>query len=546
MDLKREQEAWKFLNSLTTTENGEIAFNSTGDKNLDLFGTVNRDVHISQLVSKFINAWNENPEYTVKVLLNFRDIREGKGEKLIGKVMMFIIKIARPEIYKEMVPLFVEVGCWKDLLFLYEMGLYYEIDSNVEIAAMAKQLTKDQYSEHPSLCAKWAPTEGGHFDRKTKIAKKLMIQMNMKSKEYRKMLTGLRSKIKLVESQLSQYRTTEINFSAIPSRAHMLYRKAILRGMNASGKESNERSELKERYQKYLLDLQSGKEKANFKGVMPHEIIKNLIDSKGANTELLVNQWNSIRNEIANLSVFDRCISIVDVSGSMESGSRNNKSDPRPVDIAIALGILVSECASEPFKHMMFTFDEFPRLMDFSHCESLYQKVSEIQKMPWGSNTDLEAVFDRILVISHFENLTQEQMPERLFIFTDMQFDKVSGSRLKTFDKIKEKFNKYGYKMPQIICWNLKSIDNVVFTKDDKDVCMLSGFSTPILKAFLTCKVISPMIVFLAAINHYELPESLTDLFRPIFSDNVDVSRIELAVKKCDFEYKEAKEESTD
>jgi hypothetical protein len=542
MDLKKEQEVWKLLNSLTTTENGEVAFNSTGDKNLDLFGTVNRDVQVDTLVSKFIDAWNENPEYAIKVLLNFRDVREGKGEKLISKVMLLVIKVAHPDIYEKMVPLFVEVGCWKDMLFLYEMGLHYGVETQVEITAMAKQLAEDQKTEHPSLCAKWAPTEGCHFDRKTKVAKKLMREMKLKPKEYRKMLTTLRTKIKLVETHLSQRHTTEINFSAIPSRAHMLYKKAFLRGKNAEGEESTERTELKARYEKYLADLSTGKEKANFKGVMPHEIVKELVNSNGQNAELSESQWKSIRDEIAGLSIFDRCISIVDVSGSMESGGRGDAT-PCPIDVAVALGILVSECTKEPFQHKMFTFHESPTLMDFSHCKSLYQKILNVKKMPWGGNTNVEAVFDKILDTGRLAKLTQEQMPERLFIFTDMQFDQVSGNRLKTFDKIKEKFAKHGYKMPQIICWNLRSIESVVFTKEDKDVCMLSGFSTPILKAFLTCQEVSPLIVFLAAINHYKVPEVT---LKPITPESVDVSKVELAVKKCDFKYAEEKKKSKD
>jgi hypothetical protein len=537
MDLKKEQEVWKLLNSLTTTENGEVAFNSTGDKNLDLFGTVNRDVQVETLVSKFIDAWNENPEYAIKVLLNFRDVREGKGEKLISKVMLLVIKVVHPDIYEKLVPLFVEVGCWKDMLFLYEMGLYYGVDSQVEISAMAKQLADDQKSEHPSLCAKWAPTEGCHFDRKTKVAKKLMREMKLKPKDYRKMLTTLRAKIKLVESQLSQRHTTEINFSAVPSRAHMLYKKAFLRGTNAEGEALPERAALKERYEKYLADLKTGKEKANFKGVMPHELVKELLCSRGENSELTESQWNSIRSEIEGLSVFDRCVSIVDVSGSMENGGRGDAT-PRPIDVAIALGILVSECSKGPFRHKMFTFHESPILADLSSCKNLYEKVTRVKALPWGGNTDVEAVFQKILDTGVLMSLPQEAMPDRLFIFTDMQFDQVSGSRLKTFDKIKDKFAKHGYKMPQIICWNLRTVDNVVFTKEDADVCMLSGFSTPILKAFLTCQEISPLIVFLAAINHYKVPDAV---LKPIAPNSVDVSKVETAVKKCDFKYVEEK-----
>jgi ribosomal protein S20 len=542
MDIKKENEVWKFLNSLTTTENGEVAFNSTGDKNLDLFSTINRDVQVKTLVKKFVEAWNENPEYAIKVLLNFRDVREGKGEKNISKIMILIIKIVHPDIYEKIIPLFVEVGCWKDLLFLYEMGIHYGIDSQLEISAFVKQLINDQNIDRPSLCAKWAPTEGCHFDRKTKVAKKLMRELKMKPKEYRKMLTSLRTKIKLVETQLSQQHTSEINFSTVPSKAHVLYKKAFLRGVNAEGETRQNRIDLSERYKKYLEDLSQGKEKANFKGIMPHELVNELLKTHGQNPELIESQWNSIRSEIENISVFDRCISIVDVSGSMESGD-SGASTPRPIDIAIALGILVSECSKGPFKHKIFTFHEQPILADLISFTILYEKIKYVKDLPWGGNTNIEAVFQKILDTGVLMSLPQDQMPDRLFIFTDMQFDQVSGNRLKTFDKIKEKFAKHGYKMPQIICWNLRSIENIVFTKDDADVCMLSGFSTPILKAFMTCKEISPLIVFLAAINHYKVPEVI---LKPIDESKINLEKLEIAIKKCDFKYIEEKPEKSE
>jgi hypothetical protein len=543
MDLQKEHEVWKLLNNLTTTENGEISFKSTGDKNLDLFSTVNRDAEIITLITKFVNAWNENPEYAIKVLLNFRDIREGKGEKLTSKIMLLIIKIVHPDIYEKLIPLFIEVGCWKDLLFLYEMGIYYGTDNDIEITIFAKQLSEDLVAERPSLCAKWAPTEGCHFDRKTRVAKRIMKHLHITPKEYRKMLTDLRTKIKLVETQLSQQCTNEINFSTIPSRAHLLYKKAFLRETNALGQIKEKRTELKERYQQYLAALTKGEEKANFKGIMPHELVHALLKSNdGQAPELIESQWKSIRGEIEDLSVFDRCVSIVDVSSSMESGNSGNT--PRPIDVAIALGILVSECSKGTFQHKMFTFHDKPTLADLSNFTSLLDKVRYVKSLPWGGNTDIEAVFDQIIATGTLHNLTQEQMPDRLFIFTDMQFDQVSGRKIKTFDKIKEKFKKHGYRMPQIICWNLRSIDNVVFTKDETDVCMLSGYSTPILKAFLTCQEITPLIVFLSAINHYKVPEIV---LKPIDISSIDISKIESVVKKCDFNYiKEKDEEEKD
>jgi hypothetical protein len=520
--------------NLTFGENGETAFKSTGDKNLDLFGTVNRGVDVGTLVPKFISAWNENPEYAIKVLLNFRDIKKGKGEKLIARIMFFMVKITFPDVYEKLLPMFIELGCWKDLLFLYEMGVSYGLESQIEITAFAKQLSDERFSPNPSLCAKWAPTEGCHFDKKTGMAKKIMAEMEsitkikIKPKNYRNMLTDMRRKIKIIETQLSQERTSEINFSAIPSRAHMLYSTAFLRGANANGDKKPDRVELMERYNKYQEALKLGKEKANFKGIMPHELIKNLF-SNGQNSELIESQWKSLREEIEGISVFDRCVSIVDVSGSMSG---------QPMDVAIALGILVSECSKGPFKDKMFTFSEHPTLSDLSKITSLYDKAVHVQKLDWGGSTNIEAVFEKILDAGLRMQVSQQQMPDRLFIFTDMQFNEVNTcyapgkQHVKTFDKIAQRFAKYGYTLPQIVCWNLRNVEAVSFTKDDENICMLSGFSTPILKAFLKCKEITPSIIFLSVIGDYKLPDLI---LKPMTMDSIDISKLETAVKKCDF-----------
>lgn len=541
-------ETQNLLENLTVGENGETAFLSTGDKNIDLFGTVNRGTSISNLVTKFDAAWNENPELAIKVLLNFRDIREGKGEKLIGKVLLFLIKLTNHNIYTELLQSFIEVGCWKDILFLVELTVHYckELENlgiNVsdnsaynisEIKLFANQLKIDSTIEHPSLCAKWAPTEGCHYDKKTGFAKLLMTFMGLKPREYRKMLTDLRSKIKLVETQLSQNILQEINFSTIPSRAHILYKKAFLRDTNAEGLSNISRVELHARYVKYLEDLKNGKTKANFKGIMPHELVSQM-SKGGEGLELIEDQWKSIRKNIEELSIFDRSLCIVDVSSSMGGGS-NRKNDPRPMDVAIALGILVSECAKGPFQHKVITFHSSPSIVNLSKCTSLAEKIRLVENMPWGGNTDIEAVFDKILEIGEFAGLKQEQMPDKLFIFTDMQFDQVSGKPLKTFDKIKEKYKKHGYMMPQIICWNLRTVDAVSFMKDDKGVCLLSGFSTEIMKAFLTCENLTPLSVFLATIEHYTVPKIELKKLR---FNHINIEMLEKAVKYSDINYKD-------
>lgn len=521
------------MSRLTVGENGETAFSSTGNKNLDLFGTVNRDVDIDTLIVKFVDAWNENPECAIKVLLNFRDIRGGKGEKLISKIMMLIVKITNPDAYGKLLPLFVDVGSWKDVLFLYEMGKYYDpisdTESDPEVSLFVNQLKLDEESDHPTLCAKWAPSEGCHFDRKTDMVKKIMKKMIFSPKDYRHLLTGIRGKINTVESQMSQDRTDEIDFSVVPSVALLRYRQAFSRDSNTKGIVSKPREDLKERYRIFMESLKNGEKKVNFKAVMPHELIK----SMKSHCEVVQNQWNSMRDEIKNLSVFDNCVSIVDVSGSMQ-GSINagSKDTTSPMDVAIALGILISECAKGEFSNKVFTFSEMPQLIDIS-CPTLYEKYEKVKSMEWGGSTDIEAVFNMILEIGLKNEIPRDKMPEKLFIFTDMQFNAIEGRHSeKSFDKLRTLFDEHGYKLPQIVCWNLRSVSTTSMEQNDENVCMLSGFSANVLKTFLTSGSFDPISIFLATIASYKVPDAL---IRPINIKKIDIEKIKNSVEKCKF-----------
>lgn len=483
----------------TVTENGETAFTTTSDRCLDFFGVINRDSSTKQIVEYFKNAWNENPELCLKILFNFRDIRNGKGERNIPRICMFIIRIHNQDLYKEILPYFVNLGYWKDVLYLANLALKYDPTDNasIEIELITNQLSLDLTSSSPSLCAKWAPSEGSYYDNLAQIIRK---KLKLTPKRYRKMLTKLRSEIRIIESQLSQNHLEQINFEHIPSKAHLLYKDALNRDTNSKGDRSEARAKLCERYSIYLKNLENNEAKVNYKGIMPHEIVQKMQYNLNSNDIVLEKQWSEIRKEIQELGIFEKCVSVVDVSGSMSG---------QPMQVAVALGILISECAQGPFSNKVITFHQNPQFFNLDQCEHLYEKINKVMNMPWGMNTDIEKVFDELLERGRFHNLTAEQMPDRLFIFTDMQFDEVSGNKLKTFDKIAEKFETHGYKMPQIICWNLRSSGPVSFQKNDLGVALLSGFSHEILKSVLLGENFDPMTVMMSIVEKYEIPTNI-------------------------------------
>jgi len=79
-------------------------------------------------------------------------------------------------------------------------------------------------------------------------------------------------------------------------------------------------------------------------------------------------------------------------------------------------------------------------------------------------------------------------MPQRLFVISDMQFNSAdhNGTWSKNHDVIKKKYSKSGYKVPQIIYWNVKAnTPDFPVQADETGTALVSGYSQSILKVLL-------------------------------------------------------------
>jgi hypothetical protein len=98
-------------------------------------------------------------------------------------------------------------------------------------------------------------------------------------------------------------------------------------------------------------------------------------------------------------------------------------------------------------------------------------------------------VFKLILDAALMHGLSNEQLPDTVFIISDMQFDEACGFEEMTHLEIFRKmYRDAGYsRIPKVVFWNVRAsqINNVPAQKDEKDVVLLSGFSPKVLKALL-------------------------------------------------------------
>ncbi|KAL9410356.1 hypothetical protein AB3S75_044172 [Citrus x aurantiifolia] len=354
-----------------------------------------------------------------------------------------------------------------------------------------------------SLAAKWCPSIDSSFDRATLICESIARKVFPKTlyTEYegiedahyayrvrdrlrKQVLVPLRKALELPEVYIGANRWDSLPYNRVASVAMKLYKDKFL--MHDP-----------ERFKKYLEDVKAGKAKIAAGALLPHEIIGSLDDplDDGQVAEL---QWKRIVDDLMQKGKLRNCMAICDVSGSMHG---------TPMEVSVALGVLVSELSEEPWKGKLITFSENPELQVLKG-DSLRSRTDFVMEMEWGMNTDFQKVFDLILQVAVNGNLKPEQMIKRLFVFSDMEFDQASANPWETdyqviVNKYKEKG--YGSVVPEIVFWNLRDSRSTPVLGTQKGVALVSGFSKNMLTLFLDNEgVINPEQVMEAAISGQE------------------------------------------
>jgi hypothetical protein len=226
--------------------------------------------------------------------------------------------------------------------------------------------------------------------------------------------------------------------------------------------------------------LKDGTSTVKAKQLYPYEIVKE-IREKGYTDEVCEAQWKVLEDEAKKLGYLDKSVAVIDASFSMHD---NNF---LPYDNAFGLGLLISSVVSGEFHNNVITFADNPCFHLLSDS-SIGNRYDELRKIEVGYSTDIQKIFDLILRKGIEYDLSNEDMPEKIFIISDMQFNNNNSIRNVTnFELIEENYEKSGYKRPKIIFWNVNgSSSDFPVSVDDNGTCLVSGFSQSILKSILT------------------------------------------------------------
>ncbi len=453
------------------------------EKETVIYDYFNRDN--SNLIKLFTAAFQENPDYAMRLLYELRDFRSpigGRGRKSVVAVIYRELANTYPEKFFKHFSNIVEYGSWKDLLWLF--------GTKVEVAMMefwVDQIRNDFNSDVPTLAAKWFPSENSGKLSKS-FYQKYLVHFDCSAQVLRKTISTLRKRIKLVESQMSANDWNSIDYSSVPSQASKLYAKAFWKHDAL-------------RYKLYLDKVEKGEAKLNVQAVEMYEVFRNPTVAAQAQFQEIVKLVQSWIPEGVNI------LPIVDTSSSMSNWTGFNLNTMRPtkftpMDIAIGIGIALSKGNKGTFKDAMFNFDERPTLHYFpdNNFQRLYNNV---KNMNWGGNTNLLAVFDTLLTTARNNHLKSEDLPNVLIVLSDMQFDGNSHNwRASTFDSVKSKYQKAGFNMPLIVWWSINgSNDNVPVTKKELGTLCVSGWAQSVAKTVVS-GVYSPDEVVEKIVNH--------------------------------------------
>ncbi len=447
--------------SFTHTANGAVCLSTSHDGLVDLFSTIGalRNATDERKYDLFDRAASADKELAAKILFYGRDIREGLGERSTFRTLLKYAADRYPEIVKPNLNLIGFYGRFDDLYCL--IGTKCEDDMWI---AMAAQFTCDwinMTANKPiSLLAKWIKTPDASSRNTRRLGILTSQKLGFKNvRPFKKILKQMRKYLDIVEIKVSANNFSTIAYNTVPAKAMMKYRNLFQTKDN-------------DRFSQYLSDVKSGKTEIKAGTLYPYDIAYKMLYGNEDN-DVLEAQWNALPNYVEDGS---NILVMADVSGSMYG---------LPMASSVGLALYFAERAKGAFHNLFMTFSNRPEMVSI-HGARLIDKIRNIKKANWNMNTNLDAAMQLIFDTAIKNNIPAEDLPKALAIISDMQIDGCVNHTL-FYDKWSKKFSEAGYKIPNVIFWNVNS-ESDTFHADAyrKGVQLLSGHSASTFKTLIS------------------------------------------------------------
>lgn len=421
------------------TENGDVAYKTTGDNLTDLFFmTAFFEKHLDQVK---IGTTEREQVFSMFV----RDPRFGLGRRDLGRELL---KQSGTSAYN-----IVKAGRYDDL---------WHIPTKDNLTFLKVAVQEDQ------LAKKWMPRLTGKDKR---IAKALCKEWKLSEKQYRKLIkTDKTVEYKLSYAELLKGTPLNdlfkknncihplvdtINFEQVPSLAMTKYLKTF-----------STREDIKPRFEEYMKAVKENKAKVNVKTAdvttayktvnrgdwttQSYEEAKELVSKKIVDNETIGVEMNAI------------CI--LDTSGSMYWGNIDGMTIG---DKATAVAHAIATHSTYA-PNQVISFSSNPHLMTIKGSTLKEQYKS----MYTGdcSNTDFGKVMNLLKGLNKY--------PEYIIVMSDMEFD--AGSQ-QSKNELMKLFKQHEANT-KLIWWNFNDRNKTVPEFDEFGNIFLSGYNLQILK----------------------------------------------------------------
>jgi hypothetical protein len=294
----------------------------------------------------------------------------------------------------------------------------------------------------------------------------------------------------------------EIEFDKIPSKAGMIYK-------NAFARHDLERVQSEKNIVSYADFAKDKDTKVNAKALYPYECVAEALKlfrtgsywnmrelpAMDDTTRLMVNKYWENLTDYFNGATFNG-IAVVDTSGSMVRDDA-----AAPINVAISLGLYCAERAQGPFAGNYISFASRPQLIKTEGVDFV-DKVQRIYKTNLVDDTNIEATFDLMLNTAIQNRCSQDDLPQNVIIISDMEFNAcVRNAGATNFKSAKAKFEAAGYKLPEVVFWNVASRNRQQpVSKNEQGVALVSG-CTPRLFSMIAEGVPSPYEFMMSVIE---------------------------------------------
>lgn len=453
-------EELKISSDLTRTENDAVAYRSTGSCCLDLFAVCGalRGRGEGAIIKKFARAYAESPDTAMRILFYARDVREGLGERRFFRVALRYLADHRPSSVINNLSFIPKFGRYDDLLVLLGTKCQDEAVGYIR-EALSLDLAAAERGGEVSLLAKWLPSINTSSEETRAQGKLLCRLLGMRESEYRKTLAKLRKRIGIVEDSMRR-RRYDFDYSKLPSGAIFKYRRAM-------------RCKDGKRYMSYIHNVRAGRETMHTATLYPYDIVRSALLSESENEEELIaldTAWTCLPRHTNT----GNAIAVIDGSLSMYESPDNTIA---PITVAISLGIYFAERSRGHFANHFITFSKRPALVDIKGMD-IYERVQYCASYCALANTDLESVFLLILNTALENSLPQSELPETMYIISDMEFDSSISYDETIFNYVKKLYEKSGYTLPQVVYWNVASRgDHYPVRMNELGAVLVSGAS---------------------------------------------------------------------